>query len=177
MALVPTPTPTPVTPPDGSSSIDSGYFIDAQLLNYLSNSGKSKILSASNIGASTISVIEKSLEKIDALSDLTDFLIDETLLDNLSDGSSTSSIIVSNVGSSNYVRIVIVLGAITPTIGGTIVISDGTDSYELSVSTANSVKRLEFNNIPSAFISSFTITNSTGVSLASWGNSVLVVGL
>ena len=171
------PLPIPVTPPDGSSSTDSTYVLDAQLLLYLSNAGKSKLLSSSNIGASTTAVIQKALEKVDTLTDYTAFLIDETILDGLANNGQTSAISVSNTGDSANVRIIIILGDIQPTPGGKVSITDGTTNYELEVSVASSVKRLEFTAIPAAFVSNFYVTNLTGVSFASWGNSVLVVGL
>jgi len=169
--------PVPEVPPDGSVSIDTVANIDASLLSYLSDSAKSKILSTSNIGGSTTKVINKALEKIDVIADATTFLIDETILNNLTSGSSSSSIVLSNTGSSVRVKIIIYLGEITPTVGAKIQVTDGTTTYEIGLSTATSVKKITFDNIESSFVSSFQITNESGVSFASWGNSVLVVGL
>jgi hypothetical protein len=168
--------PTPVIPPDGSVSSDWAYPLGVSLLSQLSDSTKSDLLAVTNIGTSITSVIEKALERIDELSGFTTFLLDGTQLDGLANGGSVTYT-VSNTGDSPAVRLVIILGAITPTFGATIEVSDGVSAYELSLSTANSVKRIEFNDLDPSFVTSFTITNNSGVSLASSANSLVVVGL
>ena len=166
----------PVVPPDGSIATDWAYPIGNDLISQLSDSAKSDLLAVSNIGTAITSVIEKALERIDELSNFTTFLLDGTQLNNLANGSSVTYTI-SNTGDSPLVRLVIILGSITPTPGAKIVISNGIDAYELSLSTGASVKRLEFNALPASFVSSFTITNNSGVVLNASGNSIVVVSL
>ena len=165
-----------VVPPNGSIATDWAYPIGNDLISQLSDSAKSDLLAVSNIGTAIASVIEKALEKIDELSNFTTFLLDGTQLNNLANGSSVTYTI-SNTGDSPLVRLVIILGAIAPTAGAKIVISNGVDAYELSLSTGSSVKRIEFNALPASFVSSFSVTNNLGVSFAESGNSIVVVGL
>jgi hypothetical protein len=166
----------PVVPPDGSIATDWAYPLGVGLTSQLSDSAKSDLLAVTNIGSAITKVIEKALEKIDELSDFTTFLLDGSQLNNLTNGSSVSYT-VSNTGDSPLMRLVIILGSITPAFGGKIVVDNGIDAYELPLSTATSVKRIEFNALSPSFVSSFTITNNTGVSLASSANSLVVVGL
>jgi len=169
--------PVPIAPPSGSSATDVDAIIASALLTYLTNSAKSLLLSAGNIGTSTLSKIETALEVIDNLADLTIYQLDGTPLDNLANGSTSSSFVVSNIGTSTLVRIDVLLGEFQPSSGGKVIISDGTTAYELQVSTTLSEKRVEFNNIPASFVSSFTVKNSTGVTFPSYGNSIVVVSL
>jgi hypothetical protein len=169
--------PVPISPPSGSSSTDVDTIIPSVLLTYLTNSAKSLLLSAGNIGASTLSKIDTALQVIDNLADLTVYQLDGTPLDNLANGSTSSSFVVSNVGTSTLVRIDVLLGEFQPSSGGKVIISDGTTAYELEVANTLSEKRVEFNNITASFVSSFTVKNSTGVTFPSYGNSIVVVPL
>jgi hypothetical protein len=169
--------PVPIAPPSGSSATDVDAIIASALLTYLTNSAKSLLLSAGNIGASTLSKIETALEVIDNLADLTVYEIDGTPLNSLANNSTSSSFAVSNVGTSTLVRINVLLGEFQPTSGGKVTISNGTTAYELQVSTTLSEKRVEFNNIAASFVSSFTVKNSTGVAFPSYGNSIVVIPL
>ena len=175
MAITPPPLPGP--PPTGSSATDVDTIIPSALLGYLTNTAKSLLLSAGNIGASTLSKIEVALQVIDNLADLTAYQLDGTPLNSLANGSTSSSFAVPNVGTSTLVRIDVLLGEFQPSSGGKVIISDGTTAYELEVSNVLSEKRVEFNNIPAAFVSSFTVKNSSGASFPSYGNSVVVVPL
>lgn len=170
--------PVPVIPPTGSGSTDLTYAIDDANLAVLSNASKSSLLSISNLGSAITSRINSTLELIQAFDEFTDYLLDETALDNLIDGGTSTTLQVSNTGSSNYVKVIIILNEITPFgLAPSITIDDGVNSYTVDVDTTTAKKRIEFNNIPAAFVSNFTVTNNLGVTLASYGNSVLVVGL
>ena len=177
MVAAPPPVIVPEEPPSGSSATDVDTIIPSALLGYLTNTAKSLLLSAGNIGASTLSKIETALEVIDNLADLTAYQLDGTPLNSLANGSTSSSFVVPNVGTSTLVRIDVLLGEFQPSSGGKVIISDGITAYELEVSNVLSEKRVEFNNIPAAFVSSFTVKNSSGVSFPSYGNSVVVVPL
>lgn len=166
-----------VPAPSGSTGADSSYPIPSNLLDYLSDSGKSSLLSVSNIGASTLARVQTSLEVIDNLTDFETYLLDGTALDGLADGATSTPFTYSNVGTSRFVRVVIILGEITPTGTPSVEIVSGLTAYTLSVSTATSEKKLEFNDIPEAFVNSFSVVNKTGVPFASSGNSVVVVAL
>jgi len=168
--------PIPIPAPDGSSSSDTNYVIPANSLDLLANDTKSSLLAVSNLGSSITSRISSTLDLIENLTGFETFVVDATPLNNLSDASASTAL-SDNISGSTYTRIVIILGEITPIGTATIVISNGTTSYELSVPTTTSEKRLLFNNIPSSFVSSFYLQNNTGTTLASWGNSIVVVGL
>jgi hypothetical protein len=163
--------------PSGSIGTDSSYPIPSNLLDYLSDSGKSSLLSVSNIGASTLAKVQTSLEVIDNLTDFETYLLDGTALDGLADGATSAAFTYPNVGTSRFVRVVVILGEITPTGTSSVEIVSGLTAYTLSVSTATSEKRIEFNDIPESFVNSFSVVNKTGAPFASSGNSVVVVGL
>ena len=131
----------------------------------------------SNIGASTLAKVQTSLEVIDNLTDFETYLLDGVALDGLANGSLSTAFAYPNVGTSRFVRVVIILGEITPTGTPSVEIVSGLTAYSLSLSTATSEKRLEFNDIPEAFVNSFSVVNKTGVPFALFGNSVVVVGL
>jgi len=168
---------TVIEAPIGSSAVDTSYGITPTNLNLLANSTKSALLLVSNLGSSITSRINSTLELVQALGDFTAFLLDETALNGLSNGSVSSVFYAPNVGTSRFVKVIVILGEIAPTIGATVEITDGTTAYELDVPTGLSEKRLEYNQIPEAFANAFSVRNLTGVPLASFGNSVVVVGL
>jgi hypothetical protein len=175
MAISPGPLPEP--PPSGSSATDVSYSIDSTNLALLSNSTKSTLLSVSNIGSAITSRINSTLDLIDAFGSFESYLLNGTVLDSLASGSTSAALSITDVGTSRFIRLVIILGDITPTGTPKVVVTSGSTAYELSVSLTSGKKRLEFNNLPAAFVSSFTIKNSTGTAFASYGNSVVVVGL
>jgi len=177
MVLIPTPVPIPTPAPDGSVGSDVGYAIPVSNLALLSTDTKSTLLAVSNLGSSITSRINSTLDLILALGDFEAYVVDASSLDGLSDGSLSSALSVSNVGTSSAVRIVVILGEITPGVTPTVWITDMTTTYEVSIPTTTSEKRVEFDNIPSSFVSSFYVQNNTGTTLASWGNSIVVVGL
>jgi hypothetical protein len=130
----------------------------------------------SNLGSSITSKINNTLDLIEAIGNEEAFLLDATILNSLANNQTSSAFTVLNTGSSSHVSIIVILGPITPTDAvPTIVIYGGDAAYSLTVSSIGSSKRLKFNNIPKAFVSSFTIRNNTGVAFASYGNSVVVV--
>lgn len=177
VTLPPLTPPTPVTPPTGSTSLDVDTVLPTVLLNYLSSLAKTAILSATNIGTSTISQIETSLEVIQNLASLAQYQIDGSPLNNLANGNTSAAFTVTNVGTSQFVRIVILLDKFQPLSGAKITISDNTTAYELSLTTTLSEKRLEFTDIPAAFVSSFTVENSTGTTFPAFSNFVMVIPL
>jgi len=166
-----------VPAPSGSSGANTTYPISDSLLNTLSDSGKSSLLSVANIGASTLSKITTALETIGTLTDLETYLLDGTQLDSLANGALSSSFAFANVGTSRFVRVVLILGEITPTGTPSVELISGTEGFTVSVPSGAGEKRVEFNDIPEAFVNNFQIQNSTGVSFASSGNSVVVVAL
>jgi hypothetical protein len=173
----PLPIPIPIPAPAGSSGQDTNYVITASNLALLANGTKSSLLAVSNLGSAITSRINSTLDLIEALTGFEAFVIDADSLNGLINTQQSSALNVANVGNSNFVRIVILLGEITPIGTPTIVITDNTVAYEQSVPTTTSEKRLDFDNIPSSFVSSFYVQNNTGVTLASWGNSIIVIPL
>jgi hypothetical protein len=164
--------------PSGSAATDTTYAITDSNLNLLSNAAKSSLLSVSNLGSAITSRINSTLELIQAYDEFTAYLLDETVLNGLANGATSSTLNVANVGTSNFVKVIVILGEITPVgLAPSVFIDSGLESYELAVGTTTAKKRLEFNQIPAAFVNAFTVTNNLGVSLASSGNSIVVVGL
>lgn len=163
--------------PDGSLGQDTNYVITANNLALLANQTKSSLLAVSNLGSAITSRINSTLDLIETLTGFEAFIIDASLLNNLANTQLSNELVVSNVGDSDFVRVVILLGEITPTGASNIVLTNDTVSYELSVPTTTSEKRLVFDNIPSSFVSSFYVQNNTGVPLASYGNSIVVIPL
>ena len=174
---VPEPIPVPVPAPSGSTGNDATYPISSSALALLSNGTQSSLLAVSNLGSAITSRINSTLDLIDALSDFESYVVDASPLNSLANSAVSTAFNVPNVGTSGSVRIVIILGEITPTGTPKIAISDMTTSYEVSVPLTTNEKRVEFNNIPSGFVNAFYVQNKTGVSLASWGNSIIVIPL
>ncbi len=80
--------------------------------------------------------------------------------------------------SNKFVRVIIILGTMTPAAATPkVLLRKGTDVYEIVIPSGTDQKRIEFNNIPIAFISSFQVENQTGTTFASSGNSIIVQGL
>lgn len=170
--------PIVITPPIGSESTDITYAISDAHLALLSNASKSSLLSVSNLGSAITSRINSTLDLIQSYDQFTNYLLDETVLNGLVNGNSSSTLVVSNTGSSNYVKIIVILNEVTPFgLSPDITISDGTNSYSVTVDTTTAKKRIEFNQIPATFVNAFAIVNNLGVTLPTYGNSVLVVGL
>lgn len=173
--------PTPVIVPAPSGSNYSIYtpVISSNLLDLLSTSSKSKILSSTNLGISTGRVITSALELIENIQILTVYLLDETLLNSLASSAQTQTIEIANVGSSRFVRITINISEpITPSgASPNISILNGLNGYRVNLDLTSSSKKIIFDNIPSSFCSSFVVINNSGVSLPSFGNSILVQGL
>lgn len=164
--------------PEGSTVTDTSYIITDSNLALLSNSSKNSLLSVSNLGSAITSRINSTLELIQAYDEFTAYLLDETVLNGLANGATSSTLNVANVGTSNFVKVIVILGEITPVgLAPSVFINSGLESYELAVGTTTAKKRLEFNQILAAFVNAFTVTNNLGVPLASSGNSVVVVGL
>ena len=181
MAIMPPPTPTPIPvpipAPSGSTGGDATYPIPAGSLALLSNGTQSSLLAVSNLGSAITSRINSTLDLIDALSGFESYVVDASPLNSLANSAVSTVLNVPNVGTSGFVKIVIILGEITPTGSPKIAISDMTISYEVSVPLTTNEKRLEFNSIPSGFVNAFYVQNNTGVTLASWGNSIIVIPL
>jgi hypothetical protein len=166
------------SPPLGSISEDYNYTIPEGNLDLLSNTTKSSLLSVSNMGSAITSKINSTLDLIESISLKTAYLLNGTLLNGLGSGASSTAFSVPNVGASLYVKVVIILGEITPTaFMPSISIFSGATGYQLEIPLTTSEKRLQFNNIAASFVSSFTVRNDTGVSLSSYGNSVMVIPL
>lgn len=179
MTGTPAPTTTPITPPDGSVGSDVDLAIDSQNLAILSNSAASSLLATTNLGASVTSRVNNTLDLIRSFESFDAFLLDGTQLDSLSSGNATTNYYsITNTGSSDYVKIIVILNSFTPSAPSpAVAFNDGTNNYSVSISSTTSNKRIELNDIPASFVSSFQVENQTGTSFASFGNSILVVNL
>lgn len=169
--------PSPITPPGGSMAEDTTFPITDVNLGLLDPVAQSQLLAVSNLGTTTTAKINSTLDLIRTYEDLEVYTLDHTLLNSLADGVATANYTVSNTGSSKFVKVIIILGEFTPTGTPTVKIQDNLNYYEMAVTTTTSKKRIEFNNIPATFVSSFQVENNTGVSFPSSGNSILVVNL
>lgn len=102
-------------------------------------------------------------------------LISSTALDSLANSTESASLSYGNASGKTYATVDIFLGAITPTGTPTIQIISGSTGYEKSISTTAGVLRtVRFVDIPATFLSSFTVKNNTGVTLAAAGNFVTI---
>lgn len=101
-------------------------------------------------------------------------LLSTTALNSLANSSSTATLSYSNPFSKTYADVIIELDAITPTGSPQIKISDGTTEYYLDLTTTYSKKSVVFADIATSFLNSFTVTNSTGVTLASNNNFITI---
>lgn len=177
-APIPENIPSPVTPPDGSIGIDSDFILSSDNLAILSNAAASSLLSVSNIGATTANKINSTLDLIRSFENQEAFLLDGEVLNNLNSGSSSTAFNFTETGTSNHVKIILLLNTISPSNPApTVVFKNNATSYSVNISTATDIKRIELNNIPASFVSSFQVENQTGTSFASYGNSILVVNL
>lgn len=174
---IPEPIPEPIPAPSGSTSTDATYPISSSALALLSNGTQSSLLAVSNLGSAITSKVNSTLDLIEALSGFESYVVDASPLNSLANSAVSTALSVPNVGTSDFVKIVIILGEITPIATPKIAVSDMTTSYEVSLPLTTNEKRLEFNSIPSSFVSSFYVQNKTGVPLASWGNSIIVIPL
>lgn len=169
--------PTATVTPSGSVGVDAVYPIPLSNLALLANSTQSSLLAVSNLGSAISSRIISTLDLIDALSAFESYLIEPTILNSLANNGTSTAISVPNIGTASRVKVIVILGEITPSGSAKIAISNMTTTYELSMPLTTSEKRLEFNNIPSGFVSNFYVKNNTGVPLASYGNSIVVIPL
>lgn len=96
-------------------------------------------------------------------------------LNGLANGGDVSGLVYSNTPGTMYAKVIIVLQSLSPTgMNPNVQIDNGTNYYELPVDTTTSAKRLEFIDIPTSFLTSFTIFNNTGVAFAAAGNTCTV---
>lgn len=103
---------------------------------------------------------------------------DSTIIDNLASGSTSEYMVYENLSGAANAKVIIILGQITPSLlPSTVSITDGTDQYNIEVATTSSYKRLEFNTIPTTFLSNFAVINTTGEPFAPYGNSITIVPL
>lgn len=177
MAISPPPSPSPLTPPSGSVAEDTTFPITDTNLGILDSVAQSQLLAVSNLGTATTNKINSTLDLIRTYEDLEVYTLDHTLLNSLANNTATSNFAVTNTGSSKFVRVVIILGQITGIGTPKVRIKNNTNYYEMTISNTTSKKRIEFNNIPASFVSSFQVENRTGTSFPSFGNSILVVNL
>lgn len=98
-------------------------------------------------------------------------------LEGLADAGVVSGLAYSNPGSSTNCKVILTLAPLAMASTGTVSIDDGTNSYELTVPSGTSGKKLEWNTIPSTFLASFNLTNNLGVAFAATGNSLVIVPL
>ena len=163
--------------PSGSTGTNYSYVISDTNLAVLAPTAQSSLLAAANLGSAVTSVINSSLDLIRSYEDLQTYLLDNSLLNSLASGSATSNYAYTNT-SNKFVRVIIILGTMTPAAATPkVLLRKGTDVYEIVIPSGTDQKRIEFNNIPIAFVSSFQVENQTGTTFASSGNSIIVQGL
>lgn len=173
------PVPSPGETTEGSGSSTYQEILSTTLLSYLSSTSRAKILSCSNIGSSTLSIIQKSLETIDKLEALTVYLVDETILNSLGISAESQPIQLQNVGTSQYVRITVnITEAFSPAATSPkLTIKNGSIMYYVNLDSSNAARKIIFNNIPASFCVNFSVINNTGTALPSFGNSIFIQAL
>lgn len=95
----------------------------------------------------------------------------------LANTTTVSGLAYSNPGGSTNCKVILNLAPLAMASTGTIKIDNGIDSYELTVPSGTSGKKIEWNTIPSTFLASFNLTNNLGVAFAASGNSLIIVPL
>lgn len=98
-------------------------------------------------------------------------------LQSLANAATVSGLAYSNPGSSTNCKVILTLAPVAMASSGTVSIDDGTNSYELTVPSGTSGKKVEWNTIPSTFLASFNLTNNLGVAFPATGNSLVIVPL
>jgi hypothetical protein len=98
-------------------------------------------------------------------------------LEGLANAGVVSGLAYSNPGSSTNCKVILSLAPLAMASTGTVSIDNGTDSYELTVPSGTSGKRIEWNTIPSTFLASFSLINNLGVAFPATGNSLIIVPL
>lgn len=169
--------PSPLTPPDGSIAQDTSYSISDINLDILDPVAQSQLLAVSNLGTTTTSKINSSLDLIRTYENLEVFTLDHTHLDGLHNNTASASYAVTNTGSSDFVRVIIILGEFHPSGTPKVRIVNNSNYYEMTISDTLSKKRIEFNSIPASFVTSFWVENHTNTKWPDYGNSILVVNL
>jgi len=121
----------------------------------------------------------------------TESQIDSGVLNSLANGSTSARMGYDNSSSRDlYARIVVELGSLTPTTGGSITlrvlnrrgsndedVTAGLDSYTMPLTTNAGAKRVIFPMVTLyPFVMGFVIQNNAGVVLAASGNGVYIQG-
>lgn len=126
----------------------------------------------------TIETLPVGSEAVDIASSVSGVSLDAASLNGLANGVASTSFSFSNPSGASLAKVVIFLNVMDPSAVSPVVsITNGTSQYDLPVPSANSAKQLEWNSIPVAFLSSFTVINSTGVAFPSSGNSIHILPL
>jgi hypothetical protein len=95
----------------------------------------------------------------------------------LQHSTSTSTHTYAAPSGSSAAKVIIILGNITLASSGTLTLTNGSDVYYVTVEVGSGARKIELNNIPSSFLTSFYITNTLGITLASSGNSLSILPL
>lgn len=101
--------------------------------------------------------------------------VPSNLVDGLANGATSSPVAFANLAGATLGKVILILGSMSPIGTPVISITNGSSQYDLPVTTTSSAKRLEWNDIPVAFLASFSIVNSTGVALPFVGNSLIIM--
>jgi hypothetical protein len=102
-------------------------------------------------------------------------VLGSNILDSLANSTESAAMSYANSAGKTYATVEVLLNPISPTGTPSIQIISGSTGYELTISTTASIARkVRFVDIPSTFLSSFTVKNLSGVALAASGNFVLV---
>jgi hypothetical protein len=105
-------------------------------------------------------------------------IISASVINGLANSQNSSTISFLNVTSSTYARVTLNLSSVTPTGSpSSISITNGTEQYTIQVSNTTASKRIEFNSIPTAFLTSFTVLNSLGAPFPASGNSLFIIAM
>jgi hypothetical protein len=102
-------------------------------------------------------------------------LVGSSILDGLTDGQTSAPMQYVNISGQALSYVEIILNPLTPVDGGTVQLVAGSSAYEFTITATETVaRRILFVDIPSAFLSSFSVKNCSGDSFAAKGNTVIV---
>jgi hypothetical protein len=101
--------------------------------------------------------------------------ISASIINGLASDMQSDPITYSNPASASFAKVILFLDVVTPVgLPSTVGITDGVSEYKIEVLNTTSSKRIEFNNIPSSFLASFSVINALGVAFPASNNSIII---
>jgi len=101
--------------------------------------------------------------------------ISASIINGLASDMQSDLMAYSNPASASFAKVILFLDVVTPVgLPSSVKLTDGVSQYSITTSNTTSSKRIEFNNIPVAFLASFSIINDLGVAFPANNNSIII---